>query len=442
MTNYNEYKHKIITAQEAVQMVKTGDEIVTGLGASEGRAFLEELHTVSDNVENLRAANCLPMTYFEFFQPEYKDKFFVDGWFYTPVIRKIHKSGNASFIPNNLHRAASDRLLHVKPNIFVNVCSSVDEHGYVSLSTGNTYERAMLDAADISILEINPNFPRTFGDLQVHVSEVDYFIEVDYPVPTIPVAPSTDIEVAIGQIIADLIHDGDTIQLGIGGIPNAVASFLYEKKDLGVHTEMLTSEMARLAQAGVITGKRKNYNTGKMTTTFIMGDQNLYEFVDNNPSVQVMRGSYTNDPYVIMRNDNMVSINTAIEVDITGQVCSESIGSMQISGTGGQADTARGAQKSKNGRSIIALRSTAMVRNEEGVKVPTSTIVPILKPGAIVSLQRQDVDMVVTEYGVARLRGTSVAERVKRLINIAHPDFRDDLAREAVERGIVGRICE
>ncbi len=442
MTNYNEYKHKIITAQEAVQMVKTGDEIVTGLGASEGRAFLEELHTVSDNVENLRAANCLPMTYFEFFQPEYKDKFFVDGWFYTPVIRKIHKGGNASFIPNNLHRAASDRLLHVKPNIFVNVCSSVDEHGYVSLSTGNTYERAMLDAADISILEINPNFPRTFGDLQVHVSEVDYFIEVDYPVPTIPVAPSTDIEVAIGQIIADLIHDGDTIQLGIGGIPNAVASFLYEKKDLGVHTEMLTSDMARLAQAGVITGKRKNYNTGKMTTTFIMGDQNLYEFVDNNPSVQVMRGSYTNDPYVIMRNDNMVSINTAIEVDITGQVCSESIGSMQISGTGGQADTARGAQKSKNGRSIIALRSTAMVRNEEGVKVPTSTIVPILKPGAIVSLQRQDVDMVVTEYGVARLRGTSVAERVKRLINIAHPDFRDDLAREAVERGIVGRICE
>ncbi len=440
MTNYNDYKHKIITAKEAVDLVKDGDEIVTGLGASEGRAFLEELHTIADEVKNVRACNCLPMTDFEFFQPQYKDKFSVDGWFYTPVIRKMHKEGNASFIPNNLHRAATDRLLHVKPNIFVNVCSSVDKHGYVSLSTGNTYERAMLDAADISILEINPNFPRTFGDLQVHVSEVDYFIEADYPVPSIPDVPSTDTEIAIGQIIADLIHDGDTIQLGIGGIPNAVAGFLYEKKDLGVHTEMLTSEMARLAQAGIITGKKKNYNTGKMTATFVMGDQNLYDFVDDNTAVQIMRGSYTNDPYVIMRNDNMVSINTAIEVDVTGQVSSESIGSMQISGTGGQADTARGAQKAKNGRSIIALRSTAMVRNEEGVKVPTSTIVPILKPGAIVSLQRQDVDMVVTEYGVASLRGTSVEERVKRLTAIAHPDFRDNIVREALERGIVGRI--
>lgn len=434
------FDDKIITVEEALNLVKDGDQIVTGLGCSESQTFFNNLHTIADRIEEpVTINNCLPMVEYEYFKPEYKDKFFLAGWFYTPVIRRMHKNGNASFIPNNLHLAGIRRFEHIKPNIYVGSASWVDEHGYISLSMGNTYEREAMDKADIVILEPNKKFPRTFGDVSVHVSEVDYLIPSDYDPPIIPDAESSEIEMKIGRYIADLIKDGDTLQLGIGGIPNAVARELYDKKDLGVHTEMLTSEMAKLAKAGVITGAKKTQNRGKMVTTFIMGDQELYDFVNNNPSVMVMAGSYTNNPYVIGRERSQVSINTIIEIDLTGQAASESIGPMQISGTGGQADTVRGAQYSKYGRSILALSSTALVRNREtGEREQKSKIVPILTPGAIVSTQRQDVDLVVTEYGVAELRGTTVLERVKRLIKIAHPDYREELLEQAKEYGIIG----
>ncbi len=313
-----------------------------------------------------------------------------------------------------------------------------DKHGYVSLSTSNTYEVQMIEQADLVILEINPNYPRTFGDVNIPVSRVHHFIQSDYPCPALPYVEPNEKDRVIGAYIADLINDGDCIQLGIGGMPNAVAEALHGKKDLGVHTEMLTTGMMDLYKSGAVNGSKKQTHKGKMVCTFIMGSKDLYTFADDNPGVEVLAGSYVNDPYIIAQNDNMVSINSTIEIDLTGQCASESLGSTQFSGTGGQTDTAIGAQNSKNGRSFICLYSTANVKNPEtGEREEKSKIVPQLMQGAAVSLSRNDVDYVVTEYGVVRLRGTNLKERVELLISIAHPKFRDELRSRALEIGLL-----
>lgn len=430
---------KFVTIQEALAVVNSGDYIVTGLGAAEGREFMTNLHTIADRVTDVTVSNCLPMGAYPFMvDPAYKNVFTTESWFYTPALRKAQANGNVSFIYNHLHLAASKRLAHRKPDIYVGICSMPDKHGYVSLSLSNTYEMPMIQAAKTVILECNPNAPRTFGDVQLHVNDIDYLVECDYPMPELGDAEPNEKDMVIGKLIADMIHDGDCIQLGIGGIPNAVAASLMDKKDLGVHTEMLTSGMVKLAKAGVITGKCKQTHPGKMVAVFAMGTKELYDFIDDNPAVAIMDGSYVNDPYVIAQNDNQISINSTIEIDLFGQCCSESIGHVQFSGTGGQADTAIGAQMSKNGRSVIALYSTAMVKNKAtGERVETSKIVPLLKPGAAVSLSRNDVDWLVTEYGAVCLRGTGMAERAKLIISVAHPDFRDELTQEAIKLGIL-----
>jgi len=438
MEDAMDYSSKVISAVEAVQFVKSNDQIITGLGASEGRDFLMQLHTIADRVQNVTITNCLPMSDFPFMQSQYKDVFKIDGWFYSPALRKAHKNGNISFIPNHLHSAGSQRLAHAMPNIYVGSASKVDKHGFVSLSTSNTYEKRIIEAADLVIIEVNPNFPITYGDLELHIDNIDYIIESNYSVPELADIPSNEKDIIIGNHIAAFVSDGDCIQFGIGGIPNAVANALVDKKNLGVHTEMLTTGLMKLAKLGVVNGSKKTLHRGKMVCTFALGTAELYDFIDQNPSVLMLDGNYVNDPHVVGLNDNQISINTTLEIDLTGQCCSESIGSIQFSGTGGQADTAIGAQKAKNGKSFIALYSTAMVRdglNDE--KVEISKIVPQLKPGAAVSLSRNDVDFVVTEYGVAALRGTNIRERVQRLIAIAHPKFREQLLTQAKEIGII-----
>ncbi len=432
-------EEKYISIEEALSKVKNGDVIVTGLGAAEAGLLMGSLHTIADRVRGVKVTNCLPTHPSEIYKPEYADSFEVDGWFYAPPMRKAHAQGNMSYIPNHLHLAATKWLYRHKPNIFVAAASMPDKDGNISLSTSNTYELRMLEAADLVILEVNPNFPFTSGDLIVPVEKVDYLIPADYPVPVIPDAPSSDKDRVIGRAIAELVPDGACIQLGIGGIPNAVAEFLKEKNDLGVHTEMITSKMVELMKLGVITNKYKQMDAGKMVATFALGNQAVYEFLDHNPSVELRDGAWVNDPYVIARNDNQISINTSLEVDLTGQCASESIGSRQFSGTGGQSDTAIGAQMSKNGRSVIALYSTATVKGPDGERREVSKIVPQLQSGAAVSLSRNDVDLVITEYGVADLRGASIRERVRELIQIAHPKFRDSLWDQAVEAGILGR---
>lgn len=435
-----DYSSKIVSLEEALAQVKSGDVIVTGLGAAEAGAFMGQLHTVAERgVKDVIVTNCLPTHPSRIYDPEYADVFTVEGWFYAPALRKAHSQGNMSFIPNHLHLAAIKRLYHRKPDIFVGTATMPDKHGYVSLSLSNTYEKRMIEQAKMVILEINPNMPYTLGDVQMPAWEADYLVEVDYMPPETPDAPFSEKDQIIGQYIADMVDDGSCIQLGIGGIPNAVAAKLDTKNDLGVHTEMMTTNMMRLAKMGVINGKCKQAEKGKIVATFAMGTQELYEYMDYNPSIAIMDGAWVNDPYTIARNDNMVSINTSLEVDLTGQCASESLGSKQFSGTGGQADTAIGAQMSKNGKSIIALYSTAMVKQPDGTRKEVSKIVPQLMPGATVSLSRMDVDRVVTEYGVAELRGTSLRERVEKLINIAHPKFRDELWDQAVEVGIIGK---
>ncbi len=431
---------KMITALEANQLVKNNDIIVIGMAASEPRLFLKDLHLRANELKGVRVTNCLPFENAEFFiNPIYKSSFSVDSWFYGPSLRKASENGNISFIPNHLHLAGRKRFEHAKPNIFIGAATPPDKHGYISLSLSNVYEKEAIELADTVILEINPNFPRTLGDLEVHISEVDYLIEANYPAPTLPDAIPNEKDIKIGKYIADQIKDGSCLQLGIGGIPNAVAQQLLHKKDLGIHTEMLTTGFMHLIKSGAANGKKKNTHVGKHVCCFALGTQELYDFIDNNPSVQVLNGHYVNDPHIIGLNDNQVSINTTIEVDLTGQCASESIGYKQFSGTGGQVDTAVGAQNSKGGKSFITLYSTTFVRNHEtGEKEEISKIVPFLKPGAAVTLSRSDVDYLVTEYGCVCLRGTSVMERVKLLISIAHPKFRDELRAEAIKLGYIG----
>lgn len=435
----NNFENKFITIEEALSKIKSNDVIVSGLASAEPKELLTKLHTIADRVNNVTVTTCLPMIDAEYFgNPEYNKSFGMDGWFYTSPLRKAHKNGNISFIPNHLHLAAIKRLHHVKPNIYAGNATPPDKHGFVSLSLSNVYEKRMLEAADLVILEINPNLPRTLGDVEVHVNDIDYMIKVDYEIPALPDVEPNEKDLKIGKFIAEKINDGDCLQLGIGGIPNAVAASLFDKKDIGIHTEMFTTGMMKLAKAGVITGKKKNFNKGKHVAAFALGTRELYDFIDDNPSIMIADGHWVNDPYVIGLNDNQVSINTTIEIDLTGQCASESIGSVQFSGTGGQADTAVGAQRSKNGRSFIALYSTAMVKNPEtGEREEISKIVTQLKQGAAVSLSRNDVDFVVTEYGIAALRGTNIRERVDRLISIAHPKFREQLYKEALEAGII-----
>ncbi|MBQ6603857.1 MAG: 4-hydroxybutyrate--acetyl-CoA CoA transferase [Eubacterium sp.] len=433
------YEEKYISIEKALSFVKSNDFIVTGLGAAEAGLFMENLHTIADRVKNVTISNCLPTHPSKIYDPEYVDSFNVDGWFFAPQLRKAASNGNMAYIPNHLHLAATKRIYHKHCNIYVGAASMPDKFGYISLSLSNTYERRFIDDADLVILEVNPNFPYTLGDVQIHVDEVDYLVRADYMPPETPEGTFNEKDEAIGKLIADMVPDGACIQLGIGGIPNAVTKQLEKKNDLGVHTEMMTTGMMRLAKMGVINGRKKQINRGKIVTTFAMGTQEMYEYMHYNPSINLYDGAWTNDPYTIAQNDNMVSINTSMEVDLTGQCCSESIGSRQYSGSGGQADTAIGAQMSKNGKSIIALYSTAMVRGADGQKHEVSKIQAQLTPGAGVTLSRNDVDRVVTEYGVAELRGTSVRDRVARLIEIAHPKYREELWDQAVECGIIGK---
>jgi acyl-CoA hydrolase len=430
------YKQKLISIPEAVGKLQSHQTLGLAMAASEPPGLMNELGNHRERLEDVTVWVCLPLGSYSFvLDPEMEGHFFVENWFYGAADRKVHEQGRESYIPNNLHQAATKKLYAAKDrvNVFFGTATPPDERGYMSLSLGLVIEKQLIEAADLVILEINENLPWTLGDTQLHISEVDYIVENTVGLPELPVVPPTEAEEAIGGYIADLIEDGSTLQLGIGGIPNAITPFIMNRKDLGIHTEMFTDGMVDLYNAGVITNRRKTQWKGKMVGAFALGTKKLYDFVHNNLGVEFQQGRVTNDPYIIGRNYRMISINTALQVDVMGQVCSQSIGHRHFSGTGGQLDTHRGAQLSPGGRGIIALRSTA--RNNE-----ISTIVPILSAGAEVTVPSQDIDTVVTEYGIADLKGLSVRDRAKSLIRIAHPDFREQLKDEVVRLGIVPRF--
>jgi acyl-CoA hydrolase len=356
--------------------------------------------------------------------------FNMESWYFGNPERELYKKGLISFVPNNLHNAGREKIEAEHINVFVGTATPPDAHGFMSLSLSLVYEKEMIESADLVVLEVNENLPRTFGDTQIHVDDVDLLVENHAALLTVPAIEATEVEQRIGENIAALIDDGATLQIGIGGIPNAIMKFLSHKKHLGIHTEMITDGIVDLVEAGIIDNTQKTLHKGKIVGTFAMGGERLYKFINENVSVEILRGAYVNDPYVVARNDHMISINTSLQVDLTGQVCSESIGYRHYTGTGGQLDMHRGATLSRGGKGIIAMRSS--VKNDE-----ITTIVPMLSPGSFVSVPRQDTDYIVTEYGVAHLKGKSVRERALALIAIAHPKFRESLAVEAKKLGVL-----
>ncbi len=427
------YKYKLISIPEAVSMVQSHQTIGVAMAASEPPGLLAELGKHRDRLEDVTVWVCLPLRVYDFIsKPEMTGHFYVENWFYGAPDRKVHSEGRVSYIPNNLHQAATNKLLATKKklNVFWGTATPPDERGYMSLSLGLVTEKQLIEAADLVVIEINENLPWTLGDTQLHINDVDYIVENNAPLFELLSVPPSDAEQAIGSYIAELIEDGSTLQLGIGGIPNAITPFLSNHHELGIHTEMFTDGMIDLYNAGIVTNKRKTLWKGKMVGAFALGTQKLYDFVNNNLGVEFQQGKVTNNPYIIGQNYKMVSVNTALQVDIYGQVCSQGIGYKHFSGTGGQLDTHRGAQLSPGGRGIIALRSTA----KDGA---ISTIVPTLSEGAEVTVASQDVDTIVTEYGVADLKGLCVRDRMEALIKVAHPNFRDWLREEAHRLGIV-----
>lgn len=431
----NIYKGKLISIEQAVSLIKSDTDVIVAQCASEPQGCMSQFHLVADKVKNVQVFSVLTLKPYDFYMlPEMKGHFELCSWFHAPGSRAALKArtGTVTYVPNMLHRAASDRLKVRKPHLFFGTCTPPDEKGFVSLSLGITYEKDILEQAEISVLEVNKYLPRTLGDTQVHVSDVDFFVEYHQQPPTLPEPKPDEVALQIGKHIADLVEDGATIQLGIGEIPNACALSLKGKKNLGVHTEMFVDSMMELYEAGVITNTEKTIHKGKFICTFAMGSEKLYRWLHNNMSVEFLRGKYVNDPCVMKQNSKMVSINTCIMVDFTGQVASESIGPEQYSGTGGQSDTAVGAIEGFDGKgkSIIACRSTA-----RGGKI--STIVPYLPEGSAVTLHRSHTDYVVTEWGSVQLTGRTVKERTLALISIAHPDFREQLTQQALALGFI-----
>ncbi len=420
-----EYKEKLVTVEEALDSLKDGDIIGTSQCANEPTVFFDAMDRLKGQGKKFRmfAPMCFQPHGF-MTDPEFKDVFDTDITFLMGPTRKGREMGLFSYYPGDLHNGAGRWIESNGCTVFIAAATPMDKHGYFMIPLCLIHERAFLEAADRVILQVNPNLPRIYGDTEVHIRDVDMIVEAATPLPILPQSAPTELEQAIGGYVASLVNDGDCIQLGIGGIPDAAAMALMNKHDLGVHSEMITNSMGDLLEAGVINGKKKNFMQGKMVGTFAYGTQKLYDMLDENPSMMMLRGETVNDPQVVSKNDNFVSINACLALDLTGQVCSETIGSRQYSGSGGQADMAVGAAHAKNGRNIIATAST-----KKGGTV--STISAQLEPGSVVTLGRNQLDYVVTEYGIAPLRGRSIRQRVENLIAVAHPDFRAQLREDA-----------
>lgn len=426
MTKNDDYRARLGTLQDALDLIRSGDCIAVSTYGNEPSGFLSRLHTVAPRVRDVHVWTMLMMgDYPVMTEDALKGRIDIDTYFYNADCRRGHAGGRFALTPTDLHNAARTTIAARRPTVCVCAVSPMDENGYLYLSFDLQAAKEWIEAADRVIFEVDPSIPRVYGDTAVPVEMADLIYEAPpHPIPRAPLAPPTPEETQVAEYVASLIHDGDCIQLGIGGIPGAVGEALLHKQDLGIHTEMITASMGRLMEAGAVNNRRKNLHPGKTVGAFAWGDQPLYDLLADNPMVELRRSSYTNDPFVIAQNDNMVSVNTAIQIDLTGQICSESIGARQFSGTGGASDFAFGAYHSKGGRGIIAITSTA-----KGGTV--SKIQPLLTPGAVVSISRNLADYVVTEYGIAKLRERNIRQRVDALISVAHPNFRAQMRRQA-----------
>jgi acetyl-CoA hydrolase len=426
------YQSRVTTAQEAVKNIKSGQRVFLTGNVSVPQKVLAALVEYAPNLSDVEICQVLTVGSADYVSPEMEGHLRVNSMFISANIRKAAQDGRADFTPIFLSEFP---LLFKRGNLPLDVAlihvSPPDEHGFCSLGVEAGPTKTAAECAKVLIAEVNEKMPRTLGDSFIHVSRLNYIVPVNYPIPELAMAEEgqSDIIEKIASHIAGLIPDGATMQLGIGAIPDAVLKYLYDKKDLGIHTELFSDGVIDLVNAGVLTNARKTLHPGKIVAGFLMGSTRLYDWVDDNPMIELHPTEYVNDPFVIAQNERMVAINSAIEVDLTGQVCADSIGPKLYSGVGGQLDFIYGASRSKDGVPVIALPSTATLK--DGAVV--TRIATLLKHGAGVVTTRNHVRFVVTEYGVAELYGKTIRQRAQALINIAHPDFREQLDREAKE---------
>jgi len=425
------YEEKKMSLDEALGLIKTGDHIFVGSACGEPQYLVRGLvekasHLFDNEILHVHTLGAAP-----YIEPRYSDRFRLNAFFVGANARKAVAEGRADYTP--VFPSELPKLI-LRGTVPIDVAliqvTPPDEHGFCSLGVSVEITKTATKVARLIIAQVNRYMPRVFGDSFVHINDIDAVVEHDEPILELPPTEVDIVSDRISKYVSELIDDGSTLQIGIGTVPNAILSLLTDKKDLGIHTELLTEGVVDLAEENVITGVKKTINKGKIIASFAMGTRKLYDFIDNNPIVEFYESDYVNDPFIISQHEKMVAINQALEIDLTGQVCVDSLGHRFYSGLDGQADFVRGAMRSKGGKAITVFSSTA----EEG---EYSRIKSVLSEGAGVVLTRGDVDYVVTEYGVASLRGKTIKERALSLINIAHPKFRNQLLQWAKERKLV-----
>ncbi len=428
------WQAKKVDAEAAAGLIGSGQRVFLTGNCSVPQRFTQALVNRYQELRQVELVQLLDLGPGNTFTPDMADHIRVNSVFISSNVRKAVNAGQADFTPVFLSEIP---LLFKRGRLVLDVAviqvSPPDRHGYCSYGVEVGVTKSAAETAGLVIAEVNPNMPRTLGDSFIHVSQIDYWIEVDYLLPEVPAPPASDVQNRIAMHIAELIPDGATLQTGIGGIPDAVLRQLRNHKNLGVHTELFSDGVMEMIEAGIITNAAKSLHPGKVVAGFVLGTQALYHYIHDNPVFELHPTEYVNDPFVIAQNNRMISINSALEVDLTGQVCADSIGPKFYSGVGGQVDFVRGAARSKDGKSVIALPSTA---KDDTI----SRIVPTLKPGAGVTTSRNDVHYIATEYGIADLWGRSISERVQALVNISHPDFRESLLAYAREQCYISPV--
>lgn len=431
-----EYKSKLITAEEAASKIKSNDRVWYPPCGSAPVDIIEAITERYKELENVTMLTGLILYPFKYLQGKYKGHINHHTTFMGSYERKMYPEGNVEVTSYQFSQTDWLTYNRIKANVFICEVSPPDEDGNMSYGPLGTFNGfAAADYADLIIVQVNNKTPYVFGGKEafINVKDVDFIVEKDHEIAELPQPPVTETDKQIASYIVERIEDGSTIQIGLGGVANAVGFFLENHKHLGVHTEMFVDSMVDLAEKGAIDGSQKTLNPGEITCSFGIGSKRLYDFMDRNPSLKTYPISYIADVNNIAKNKKFISINNALMCDLTGQICSESLGFDQFSGTGGQLDFVRGASLSEGGKSFLAFKSTA--EKKDGTKV--SRITSVLPPGAVITTPRTDVQYVVTEYGIADLKGKSIQERVKAMIGIAHPDFRDQLTKEAKEYRLI-----
>jgi acyl-CoA hydrolase len=420
--------YKTITIDHLIELIEPNQYIVVSMAAAEPKLFISSLSKIKKHIKLL---NCLPIERMDYDSSVQKYIEF-DSLFYSNQMRQLENSyKNVSYVPSLLHASGKNRLNRFPPDVYIGTGSKHPTDGTISMSLSNVYEIDAFKRAKIKVIELNHKMPYVFGDHIIQDKDIDYVINVDYEPNTINYETNDERDIKIAHYIANEIEDNSTLQFGIGSIPNAVAKALKDKRNLGIHTEMLSDGLIDLVKNDVVTGEKKSIYPRQHVCSFILGTKALYDYVHLNKDILLMSASTVNDPYVIGQNHKQISINTTIEIDLTGQCNSETLNFKHYSGTGGQSDTAVGAQRSIGGKSFIALHSTAKIKKADGTTQKISKIVPSFKNGTSVTLSRNDIDYVVTEYGIVKLKGLTIKERIHALISIADPEFKNELEVEA-----------